>query len=64
MKDWRVTYEHLEDKARRMPFWKREEKVQADTRDEAIHQIRSAFPPPRYGNFKASVVRQTISSVG
>ena len=57
MKEWDVKYEHLEDKATRHPFWKRSLRVRAETRAEAIDQVKAMFPPPRYGNYKASVVK-------
>jgi len=54
MKQWRVSYENLEWKAGRRPFWKCQTVVRAESRRDAIEQVIGNFPPPKYGNFKAA----------
>ena len=55
---WKVSYEHLDDKCTRHPFWKRTSYTDAESRAEAVENVSAMFPPPRYGNFRASKVKQ------
>jgi hypothetical protein len=57
MKRWKVKYVHLEDREGRYPFFKRSEEVEANSRQEAIEQVKARFSPPRYGEYTASVVK-------
>ena len=54
---WRVTYEDLELKAGRRPFWRIRETVDAPSRKGAIEAVSCRFSPPQYGNYRASKVR-------
>jgi len=51
---WKVSYEDIRDKLAHYPFWKRTSFVEAGTRLEAIQKIKSMFPEPKYGNYRAS----------
>ena len=55
---WKVTYENLEWKAGRRPFWRNSTTVSAHSRKAAIEEVRGRFPPPRYGNYRASAIRE------
>lgn len=59
---WKVSYECLRDKMSRMPFWKRSTMVEADNRAEAIRRLASKFPPPIYGNYRASAAKNATPS--
>jgi len=54
---WQVKYEDLESKRGRRPFFKRSSVVTAGSRKEAIAQVQCMFPPPHYGNYRASKVK-------
>jgi hypothetical protein len=54
MKRWKVSYECIEDKRLRYPFWKRSQVVEAPNREAAKKQIMAQWPPPRYGRYRAS----------
>ena len=62
MSRWRVTYENVEWKVARQPFWKHEDVVDADSRKEAVEQVSANFPPPRYGNYRASKVKGAVEN--
>jgi hypothetical protein len=51
---WKLSYQHIEESDRRYPFWKRTAHVEADSRQETVDKVKGSFPPPRYGNYKAS----------
>ena len=51
---WKVSYTHLEDRAARHPFFKRTQEVQAVSRAEPVNIVKNQFPPPRYGEYRAS----------
>jgi hypothetical protein len=54
MKTWKVRYVHLTDRAGRYPFFNRTEFIQAESRREAIDQVKARFGPPTYGEYTAS----------
>ena len=54
---WLVRYENLESKRERRPFFKLTSDVTAPSRKEAIEQVECMFPPPHYGNYRASKVK-------
>jgi len=54
---WNVTYEDLQAKAGRRPFWKNITVVEACTRKKAIEEVTAKFSPPKYGNYRASKVK-------
>jgi hypothetical protein len=54
---WRVTYEDLQAKAGRRPFWRNRDVVEAPCRKSAIDEVAVRFAPPQYGNYRASKVR-------
>ena len=56
---WKVRYEDLEGKAGRRPFWKQTTAVTAPSRKAAVENVMAMFPPPLYGNFKASRLKGT-----
>lgn len=55
MQTWKVSYHNIADKLARRPFWKNVAYVAAESRAEAISKVSAKFPPPRYGNYRASV---------
>ena len=58
MKIWKVTYVDIETRDLRRPFYKWSNIVEAKTRKEAIEIVSSRFSPPKYGEHKASVVKE------
>ena len=62
MREWRVTYEDFFDRKNRVPFFKREEIVEAATRKEAIEKVKANllanYCYNRFDRFKASVIKK------
>lgn len=63
MKNWKVSYECVQDKAARRPFWKRSTVVEAPSRKDAIAKVQAMFSPPRYGNYRASVTQRSAARI-
>lgn len=57
MPDWKVSFEDLELKRDRRPFFKLSSIVSASSRKEAIEEVRAKFSPPQYGNYRASKLK-------
>jgi len=58
MKNWRVSFVDMLIRSTRRPFYKWNKIVEANTRKEAIEIVSSRFSPPRYGEYKASVIKE------
>jgi len=58
MKTWKVAYIDIETRDSRRPFYKWHEVVEAHTRKEAIKIVSGRFSPPKYGEYKASVIKE------
>ena len=56
MNKWKVTYEDIQAKAGQRPFWRNRTVVDAVCRKSAVEQVSSMFPPPKYGNYRASKI--------
>jgi hypothetical protein len=57
---WKVSYENIQWKLNHYPFFKNSSIVTAPNRKAAIEQIAANFPPPAYGNYKASRVKGAV----
>ena len=54
---WKVSYENLQWKAGKRPFFRNSTIVTAPSRKDAIYQVQYfMFSPPVYGNYRASKV--------
>lgn len=60
MKTWLVKYERIDDRQTRHPFFKRQETVQADTRQQALAIARGMGGyPEKYDRWAASCRKTT-----
>ena len=60
---WKVTYEDIQCKMWRRPFWRHRTVVTAVSRKDAIEQVQCMFGPPLYGNFRASKADRKVVGI-
>ena len=54
---WKVSWVCVQDRAAHYPFYKQATIVEARSRADAIQSVKGRFPPPRYGEYRASPLK-------
>ena len=54
LRAWKVKYVDLETRQARRPFYNISVTVMAESRLAAIDRVKENFPPPKYGEYRAS----------